>query len=426
MELSSEDLHYIQQLGKNARKASIELRSIGTDKKNNALLKLAEMLDNERAAIKLANSQDVENAQQESLSPALIDRLILSDKSIDSMIQSLNEIVSLKDPVGEIISGWTQPNGLNIKKVRVPIGVIAIIYESRPNVTIDVAALGLKSSNAVILRGGKEAIHSNKILTQLFQKSVRLENISTSSVQLVEHTQRNLLYGLLRLKNDIDLIVPRGGEGLINFVSQNSLIPVIKHDKGVCHMYLHNSSDKEKAIPVVINSKVQRPGVCNALETLLLDKDLPYAEEVLLALVEHGVNLHGDTLTREFYENLNNKIIIHNLTDEGYHKEYLSLDISIKVVDSLEGAISHINEYSSLHSEAIISESYSAIEIFLNKLDSAALLVNTSTRFHDGGQFGLGAEVGISTGKLHCRGPMGLSDLTTAKYIVSGNGQIRV
>jgi glutamate-5-semialdehyde dehydrogenase len=425
MELSAAESSYIQQMGKDARKASIELRSTGTDKKNAALKELADILDRERAAVKLANSQDVEIAQQESLSEAMIDRLILSDKEIDSMIQSLNEIVALKDPVGEIVGGGTRPNGLNIRKIRVPIGVIGIIYESRPNVTIDVAALGLKSSNAVILRGGKEAIHSNKILTQLFQKAVKTQNIPQACVQLVEQTQRNLLYGLLRLKNDIDLIVPRGGEGLINYVTENSLIPVIKHDKGVCHAYLHQTADKEKAIAIVVNSKVQRPGVCNALETLLIDKDLSFAKDVLTALVEQGVTLHGDTLTREFYQKLYKNISIENLTDEGYHKEYLSLDISVKVVDGIEGAIAHINEYSSSHSEAIISESYSVIETFLQRLDSAALFVNASTRFHDGGQFGLGAEVGISTGKLHCRGPMGLSDLTTTKYIVTGNGQIR-
>ena len=421
MELSAVEKNYIQQLARDARKASLELRCTGTDKKNEALKTLADFLDKERTEIKLQNSQDVEIAQQESLSGAMIDRLILSDKVIDSMITSLHEIISLKDPVGELVSGWTQPNGLKIQKVRVPIGVICIIYESRPNVTIDVAALGLKSSNAVILRGGKEAIHSNKILTHLFQKAMKARGIPLSSVQLLEQTQRTLLYGLLRMKNDIDLIVPRGGEGLIQFVTENSLIPVIKHDKGVCHVYLHQTADREKAIPIVINAKVQRPGVCNALETLLLDKSLPYAQDVLRALIQEGVTLHGDVMSREFYKD----IPIQNLTEEGYHKEYLSLDISIKPVDGLDAAIAHINEYSSQHSEAIISESHAAIETFLQRLDSAALFVNTSTRFHDGGQFGLGSEVGISTGKLHCRGPMGLADLTTTKYIVSGNGQIR-
>ena len=421
MELSIQENTYIQKLVKDAKKASVELREIGTGKKNAVLKSLAELLDVERSEIKLVNSQDIENAQQESLPEAMIDRLLISDKVIDSMIKSLHEIVALKDPVGDIISGSTLPNGLHLKKVRVPIGVIGIIYESRPNVTIDVGALALKSSNAVILRGGKEAILSNKKLARLFQNALISQSIPHSAVQLLEHTQRNLMYGLLRMKNEIDLIVPRGGEGLINYVVENSLIPVIKHDKGVCHVYIHATADRQKAIDIILNSKVQRPGVCNAAETLLMDKSLVYAEDVLQALSENGVTLHGDTLTREFYKNIS----MENIKEEGYHREYLSLDISVKAVDDLSAAIQHINEYSSGHSEAIISEDYSAIETFLQKLDSAALFVNASTRFHDGGQFGLGAEVGISTGKLHCRGPMGLSDLTTSKYIVTGTGQIR-
>jgi glutamate-5-semialdehyde dehydrogenase len=226
---------------------------------------------------------------------------------------------------------------------------------------------------------------------------------------------------MLKLKNEIDLIVPRGGEGLISFVSEHSLIPVVKHDKGVCHIYLHSQADKEKSIPVILNSKVQRPSACNSAETLLIDKNFPHADEVLNALIKSGVTLHGDTMTREYF----NKFPIENLHEEGYHREYLSMDISIKAVDHLEAAIHHIEEYTSAHSEAILSENYTAIELFLQRLDSAALFVNTSTRFHDGGQFGFGAEVGISTGKLHCRGPMGLSDLTSTKYIVTGNGQIR-
>jgi len=421
MELTAAELNYVQQLGRQARHASIELRAAGSDQKDAVLRELAELLDLERPAIKLANSEDVENAREESLSDAMIDRLILSDKVIDSMIQSLREIVALKDPVGEIVSGSTRPNGLNIRKVRVPIGVVGIIYESRPNVTVDVGALGLKSSNAVILRGGKEAIHSNKVLARLFQKALHSQGLPLGAVSLVEQTGRNLLYGLLRQKDFIDLIVPRGGEGLINYVSEHSLIPVVKHDKGVCHVYLHESADREKAKAIVVNSKVQRPGVCNALETLLLDKSLSWAEEVLHTLVEKGVILHGDAMTREFYP----QIGMQHLTDEGYHKEYLSLDLSVKAVDGIEGAVAHINEYSSSHSEAIVAESYTAIETFLQRLDSAALFVNASTRFHDGGQFGFGAEVGISTGKLHCRGPMGLTDLTTTKYIVMGNGQVR-
>ncbi|MDH4198871.1 MAG: glutamate-5-semialdehyde dehydrogenase [Spirochaetia bacterium] len=421
MELSNQENTYIQKLVKDAKKAGIELRTAGTVKKNAALKYLADLLDFERAEIKLINSQDIEIAQQESLPEAMIDRLMISDKVIDSMIKSLHDIIALKDPVGEIISGSTLPNGLNLRKIRVPIGVIGIIYESRPNVTIDVGALCLKSSNAVILRGGKEAILSNKKLAQLFQSALKSQSIPFGAVQLLEQTQRNLMYAMLRMQKEIDLIVPRGGEGLIHYVVENSLIPVIKHDKGVCHIYVHKTADIEKAIPVILNSKIQRPGVCNAAETLILDKSLAWAQDALKTLIENGVTLHGDTMTREYFGN----IAMDNLTDEGYHKEYLSLDISVKVVDDMTSAIHHINEYSSGHSEAIIAEDYSAIEVFLQKMDSAALFVNASTRFHDGGQFGLGAEVGISTGKLHCRGPMGLADLTTSKYIVTGNGQIR-
>lgn len=421
MEISEQENDYIRKIAAGAKSASIALRQTGTIAKNRVLKELAKILDAERETVKKTNSLDIEKARQDSLSDAMIDRLKLSDKVIDSMIQSLHEIAALKDPVGEIVSGSTLPNGLLLKKVRVPIGVVGIIYESRPNVTIDVGALALKSSNAAILRGGKEALHSNKLLMELFQKAMAAGNIDPRALQLVDQTQRSLMYALIRLKNDLDLIVPRGGEGLINFVTENSLVPVVKHDKGVCHIYVHPSAAKEQSIAIILNSKTQRPGVCNAAETLLLDEGLGDAGDILKALTDNGVTLHGDAHTRQFYKD----VPMEDLTEEGYHKEYLSLDISVRAVAGLSAAIGHINEFSSSHSEAILAEDYSAIDLFLQSVDSAALFVNASTRFHDGGQFGLGAEVGISTGKLHCRGPMGLTDLTTTKYIVAGNGQVR-
>lgn len=421
MELNREDQQYIENLAKKAKTASVQLRGVHTTQKNAALAALAELLDAERSEIKLANSQDVENAQSEGLSDAMIDRLVISDKVIDSMITSLHDIIALKDPVGEVVSGSVLPNGLDLRKIRTPIGVVAIIYESRPNVTVDVGALGLKSSNAVILRGGKEAIHSNKILSRLFQKALHQASIPIDAIQLVEHTRRVLMVELLRRDKEVDLVVPRGGAGLIRFVSENSIIPVVKHDKGVCHVYVHHSADQAKAIGIAVNSKVQRPGVCNAAETLIVDQSCVFQKELFEALREKDVILRADAKTRDLYPDF----AFESLGKEGYDTEYLALEMSVKIVDSLEGAISHIEEYSSAHSEAIIAEDFSVIQTFLGSLDSAALFVNASTRFHDGGQFGLGAEVGISTQKLHCRGPMGLSDLTTTKYIVTGNGQIR-
>ena len=420
--LSADEQKYIELLGTQARQASLSLRSTNTAQKDEALLALAELIDSKRSEIQYENGQDVENATINGLSQAMIDRLVLSDKAIDSMIRSLRDIVSLKDPVGEIVDGRVLANGLQLKKVRVPIGVIAIIYESRPNVTIDVGALGIKSANAVILRGGKEAIQSNKFLAGLFRKALSQTNLPTNSIQLIEKPQRHLMHGLLRLSEKIDLVVPRGGSGLIQFVTQNSLVPVVKHDKGVCHIYVHPSAKREQAISVVLNSKTQRTEVCNAAESLVIDQSLPYIDELLNSLIDAGVTLHGDSKTREALSHMP----IETLLDDGYATEYLSMNISVKIVNDLAHAITHIQNYSSSHTECILAEDYSAIEDFLNQLDSAALFVNSSTRFHDGSQFGLGAEVGISTGKLHARGPMGLADLTTTKFIVKGQGQILV
>ncbi len=419
--VTDEEKEYIESLAKRAKSAKVSLRSVRTEQKNEALHALAKLLDQKRGEIREQNGIDLQNAKGARLSEAMVNRLELNDGAIDGMIRSLEEIAVLKDPVGEVATGWVLPNGLRLEKRRVPIGVIAIIYESRPNVTIDVGALGLKSSNAVILRGGKEAIYSNRILGRLFREALEITGLHPDAVQLVERTDRQLMHALLRMNRHIDLVVPRGGAGLIEFVAENSLIPVVKHDKGICHIYVHHSADRFQAVQVVLNAKTQRPGVCNAAETLLLDKDTPCSREILTNLIEAGVVLRGDNATKEAFLDMP----IQDLTPEGYDCEYLALEMSIKVVDTIDDAIAHIQQYTSEHSEAILANDFDAIERFTSELDSAALFVNASTRFHDGSQFGLGAEVGISTGKLHCRGPMGLTDLTTTKYIVTGRGQVR-
>lgn len=422
-EITRDEISAIQLLCKEAKRASIALRPVKTAQKNKALLVLAELIEQHRAEIKTQNAVDLENAEAAGISGALLERLQLSDKVIDSIIQSLHDIRGLRDPVGQVIDGWRLDNGIQLAKTRVPIGVLAVIYESRPNVTIDVGALALKSSNAVILRGGKEAIVSNKYLAALFQKALAKVGLPPAAVQLMENTGRHLIPELLKQEKTIDLVVPRGGEGLIRFVTENSLIPVVKHDKGVCHVYVHESANPETAAKVLVNAKVQRPSVCNAAESVLFDAGYPKIAETLQALLKENVTLRGDSKTREKLNEMS--IPCEELTDEGYGKEYLDLEISVKIVPSLEQAIEHIQTYSSGHSEAILTESLEAAEIFTENLDSAALFVNCSTRFHDGGQFGLGAEVGISTGKLHARGPMSIADLTTTKYILQGDGQVR-
>ncbi|RME92748.1 MAG: glutamate-5-semialdehyde dehydrogenase [Candidatus Hydrogenedentota bacterium] len=422
-ELTADEKAYIANLCKEAKRASAILRSVGTAQKNKALEIMAKLLEENRSKIKQENAVDLENAEAAGISGALLERLQLSDKVIDSIITSLHDIRNLKDPVGEVIAGWKLENGIELNKIRVPIGVLAVIYESRPNVTVDVGALALKSSNAAILRGGKEAIVSNQLLASLFQKALAEAGLPSNAIQLMNKTSRHLVPELLKQDAYIDLVVPRGGEGLIRFVTENSLIPVVKHDKGVCHVYIHETADPDQATKILINAKTQRPSVCNAAECVVLDKDYPEVAQILKTLQEAGVTLRGDSKTQAELQKLN--IPCENLTEEGYHKEYLDLEISVKLVENLEQAILHISEYSSGHSEAIVTRDLEAAHEFTSRLDSAALFVNCSTRFHDGGQFGLGAEVGISTGKLHARGPMSIADLTTSKYILRGQGQIR-
>jgi glutamate-5-semialdehyde dehydrogenase len=410
---------YTQEICVRAKKASREIKSLNTIRKNSFLKALAKNLLSAEAEICKENEKDLQEAKVKNLSSALTDRLLLNKKRIEGLANSVLEISNLPDPIGEVIRGTTLPNGLDLVTKRVPLGVILVIYESRPNVTIDVGALSFKSGNACILRGGSEAIHTNIYLAELFRKTLKENSIHPDSLVLVEKTDRSILIPLLKKHASIDLVVPRGGEGLINFVTENSSIPVVKHDKGVCNMFIDQSADLQIAINVVLNSKVQRPGVCNALENLVIHKNFEGTEKLLQALMDASVELYLDEPWLSKFPNAK------TATEESYSTEFLDLRLSVKTVSSIDEAISFIEKYSSGHTEAILSESVTAIDKFKNSLDSAAIFVNCSTRFHDGGEFGLGSEVGISTGKLHVRGPMGLVHLTTTTTYLHGSGQVR-
>lgn len=403
-----------------AKDASYQFMNEKTDKKNQILAKISELLNEKRDYIIAENSKDLDNGVKNGLGSAILDRLKLDNKRIDSMINGVNEIIAQEDPVGSVVTGYKRPNGLVIYKVRVPIGVVGIIFESRPNVTIDAAALCIKSGNVSILRGGKEAKYSNIALGNIIREALKTEGVNENVCIVLEDEDRSLMKKMLKGKNYIDIIIPRGGEGLINYCTEESLVPLVKHDKGLCHLYIDEFADIKKGVEIAFNAKVQRPGVCNAIETLLIHRNI--YRKVLDILIpkyqEAGVEIVGcNTVSADYNLPL--------ATEEDWETEYLSLKISIKVVDSLDRAIEHINRYGSSHSEAIVTENYSNAQEFLNRVDAAAVYVNASTRFTDGAEFGLGAEIGISTQKLHCRGPMGAFDLTTTKYIVYGNGQIR-
>ncbi len=404
---------------KKAKHACQELKSLDTNKKNRVLSKLKQLLDSHQTEIIAENKKDMEGGKIKGLSSALLDRLLLDPKRIQNMIKSVEEIQNLPDPVGEVVRGVILPNGLELLTKRVPIGVVMTIFESRPNVIIDIASLSFKSGNACILRGGSEAFNSNLILTKLFHEALISEGLNTSSVIFVENTDREAMIPFFQLDNLIDLIVPRGGEALIKFVSENSKIPVVKHDKGVTNLYVGKSANSEIVLPIILNSKVQRPGVCNALENLILDRNYPKNSELLAALSKAGVELYVDEETLKLIPQA--KLT----TEDDYYTEYLDLRLSVKMVSSLEEGMDFIRKFSSGHTECILSEDLTEVKKFQNNLDSAAIFVNCSTRFHDGGEFGLGAEVGISTGKLHVRGPMGLMHLTTTTTYVTGNGQTR-
>jgi len=409
------------ELAKECKEASYTLQKVGEKEKNNALEFMKEELEKNTERILEENAKDVEKAKEKGLSTALIDRLTLNEKRIKSMIKGIEDVIKLPDPVGEIVKMWRRPNGLLIGKMRVPIGVIGIIYEARPNVTCDAAVLCLKSGNCVILRGGSEAFNSNFAIVDCLKKGLEKAGLPPSCIQFVPFREREAVSVMLKLNEYIDLIIPRGGEGLIRKVTEEATIPVIKHYKGVCHVYVDEFADLDMALKIALNAKIQRPGVCNAMETLLVHEKV--AENFLPRLREEmekaGVELRGCERTQKILPG------IKPATEEDWYTEYLDLILSIKVVKDLEEAIHHINFYGSHHSDAIITRDYRNGWKFLNEVDSAAVYVNASTRFTDGGEFGMGAEIGISTDKLHARGPMALEELTTTKFIILGNGQIR-
>jgi len=402
------------------KEASRIIATLKGEIKRKVLKEMADALQNSAEIIINENAKDLNYAKENNLSSALIDRLYLDEKRIASMADALRDIASLKDPVGRVIDGWVLDNGLRIEKVKIPIGVIGIIYESRPNVTSDAAGLCFMSGNACILKGGKEAMHSNIAIINILREVLEKNSLPKDAVSLLPDYSREGVYKLIQEDKYVDLIIPRGGEKLIKFVSENSKVPVVKHDKGLCHIYIHKDANIDEAVKISVNAKVQRPGVCNAVETLLVDENVK--NEVLPKLKtemeKEGVELRGCEKTLEV-------INVNKATEDDWNTEYLDKILSIKVVKDLNEAIEHIEKYGSGHSDSIITENYSASEEFLNRIDSACVYVNASTRFTDGGEFGFGAEVGISTNKLHARGPMGIDDLTTYKYKIYGNGQIR-
>ncbi|MFH1006803.1 MAG: glutamate-5-semialdehyde dehydrogenase [Candidatus Latescibacterota bacterium] len=404
-----------------AKRASYKLSTLSTQIKNDALGKMAASLEAHADLIRQENAKDLRAGKEKHLSDAMMDRLTLTDKRIAQMASGLREVAALSDPVGAIDHMVRRPNGLQIGKMRVPIGVIGFIYESRPNVTADSTALCLKSGNAILLRGGSEAIHSNLCLAQLLSNAALSAGVPEGAIGLIETTDRAAVTEMLHARGLIDLIIPRGGKGLIRAVVENAQIPVIKHYEGICHVYVDEEADLDMAERIVVNAKVQRPGVCNALETLLIHSEI--ADILIPGLFEQltrkGVALRGCERTRQIAPE------IEAATEEDWRTEYLDLILSVKLVDSPEEAIAHINTYGSAHTDTIVTENYQTARTFVGAVDSSSVMVNASTRFSDGGEYGLGAEIGISTDKLHARGPMGLEELTTYKWVVYGEGQIR-
>ncbi len=404
-----------------AKDASNSLAKVTSRSKDEGLLAMSRLISSESGYIIEENIKDIEDAKNKGLSSAFIDRLTINPPRIKAMSDGLKEIAALRDPVGEVLRMWKRPNGLIVGKMRIPIGVIGIIYESRPNVTADAAGLCVKAGNAVILRGGSESIRSNLAIGTLLRKALQEADLPEDSIQVVPVTDRSFALEMLKLEDLIDLVIPRGGEGLIRFVTENSRIPVLKHYKGVCHIFVDEYADLEMAKNVCVNAKVQRPSVCNAVETVLVHEGV--AEEFLPKLIEtfetKSVEVRGCARAKQIVPH------IKDATEKDWFNEYLDLIINIKVVTLMEEAITHIEKYGSNHTEAIITKSYSNAQYFLNNVNSSTVLVNASTRFSDGFELGLGAEIGISTSKLHAYGPMGLEDLTVTKYIIYGDGQIR-
>jgi len=412
---------YIAEKGKKAREGARRLATLSTRIKDSALLSMADALEKEAERLQLENQKDIDAAKKKSLSPALIDRLTLNEKRIREMAKGLRDVAGLPDPVGEITRMWPRPNGMQVGRIRVPIGVIGIIYESRPNVTADSAGLCIKSGNGVFLRGGSEAIHSNRAIAEIMVEAGAKAGLPDGAITLVDIVDREAVMEMLRLDQYIDLIIPRGGEELIRTVTANSTIPVIKHDRGLCHTYVDEYADVKMAQEICYNAKVQRPGTCNAMETMLVHRNIAagFLPGMIARLRKGGVELRGCP------EVVRMGPSIRAATDEDWNREYLDLILNIKIVESMEAALRHIETYGSRHSEAIVTNDHPRAMSFLREVDAAAVFVNASTRLHDGGQFGLGAEIGISTTRIHARGPMGLEELTSAKFIVLGDGQLR-
>lgn len=415
---------YIEEMGKKAKIASQKLLTLDTKIKNNALRAIADEIIEKKEEIKAANKIDLENGKKSGLSFALLDRMELTDARIEGMAQSLREIAAFNDPIGEILTGWNHKNGMSIAKKRVPLGVIGMIYESRPNVTIDAAGLCLKSSNAVILRGSENAINSNIYLSRLFSEVGKKVGIPENSVQLIEKPERELVKEMITLNEYIDVLIPRGGKGLKKFMIENATIPVIETGAGVCHVFVDESADIEMALPIIENAKTQRPSTCNSIETVLVHKNI--ASEILPKLTDMLIKDKVELrYSKEALEIVGNRSDVKLAQDEDFGMEYLDMVLSLKLVDNVEEAICYINEHGTHHSDSIITKNIQNAEKFLNEVDSAAVYLNASTRFSDGGEFGFGGEIGISTQKLHARGPMGVRELTTTKYVIRGNGQIR-
>ena len=411
----------IEEIAREAKEASRILKNVERRRKDEALTLMASRIIEQRDTIKTENAKDLTVAEEKGLSSAMIDRLTLDDDTIHAMADALREVTALPDPVGEVTGMWKRPNGLMVGRVRIPLGVIGFIYESRPNVTVDAAALCLKSGNSVILKGGSEAIHSNLILSDILTGALEEVGLPPHAIQVVPTTEREAVGVLLSLEDYVDVIIPRGGEGLIRFVTENSRIPVLKHYKGVCHIYVDEFADLDMASEVCFNAKVQRPGVCNAMETLLVHEAV--ASDFLPSMIrrfrEAGVEIRGCQKTFSLSPD------IKQAEDSDWSEEYLDLILAVRIVSTMEEALDHISQYGSNHTEAIITNDYNRSRRFLNEVDASVVLVNASTRFNDGNQLGLGAEIGINTSKLHAFGPMGLEELTTTKFIVTGEGQIR-
>lgn len=411
----------IIEMAKAARAASVEMARCPSDKKNEALIRIADNIEKEAPYIQEENKKDLLRAREMGLSNAMIDRLTVKDSTIKSMADGLREVARIPDPVGSMSNTWLRPNGLEVSRMRIPLGVIGIIYESRPNVTVDAAGLCLKAGNAVILRGGSEALHSNQALSAIISNALKESGLPEGAAQVVPIRDRDAVNVLLKQEEFIDLIIPRGGEGLIRFVVENSKIPVLKHYKGVCHVYVDEGADLAMAEDICFNAKVQRPGVCNAMETMLVHKSV--SENFLPAIgkrfVEAGVEIRGCPETCRILPEAANAV------EDDWPAEFLDLVLAVKVVEDMHEAITHIARYGSSHTDVIVTSDYNRARRFVREVDSSVVIVNASTRFNDGGQLGLGAEIGISTSKLHAFGPMGVNELTTTKFVVFGEGQIR-